>query len=250
MRRALSPSVRVIINADDLGLNPVVNDAIIEWAEAGIVTSTSAMGAAPSTDADAARRLSELGVSIGVHCNLSQFSPLTDPEPLRPLLTPDGAFAGCVRSVQADGALREAVVQELTAQIAAVAALGVDPDHLDSHHHDHFTLWMMRVYRRLRLITGIERVRSPLSNREIGGRRHQLVRARARDVQRYVFGFRTPDQLCDLAYLGRHGIEELRSMSGTVEVMCHPGAGLHGERAAGEALRDAPWVELVDYRHV
>ncbi len=241
-------SVRVIINADDLGISRPVNDAIVEWAEAGIVTSVSAMGAAPCQDPDAARRLDALGVSIGVHCNLSQFTPLTDPAPLQTLLKADGTFDTVVRTVKATSELRAAVERELAAQIAAVAALGIDPSHLDSHHHDHFTVWMMRVYRNLRRSAGISRVRGPLSSSEIGGARQQFVRLRARDVQRHVFGFATPDRFIDLAYLAKVGsIDEVRSMGGTVEVMTHPGADKAGERAAGEALRDAPWTELVNY---
>lgn len=242
--------LRVIINADDLGISEAVNRAILEWAEAGIVTSVSAMGAAPNQDPGTAGRLDALGVSIGVHCNLSQFAPLTDPEPLRPLLRADGSFDTVVRTVDATATLRAAVRRELEAQIAAVAALGIEPTHLDSHHHDHFTWWMMRVYRDLRRSTGIGRVRGPLSNDEVGGIAPKFVRARARDVQRHVFGFRTPDRFADLAYLAWHGIDELRSMAGTVEVMTHPGAEAPGEREAGEQLRDAPWVQLVDYRAI
>ncbi len=246
-----SNRVRVIINADDLGISEAVNAAIVEWAEAGVVTSVSAMGAAPAQDPGAAQRLDQLGVSIGVHCNLSQFTPLTDPEPLRPLLKADGTFDTVVRSVKPTAPLRAAVERELAAQIAAVADLGVEPSHLDSHHHDHFTMWMMRVYRELRRTCGVSRVRGPLSSSEIGGAVHQFVRLRARDAQRALFGFATPDRFIDLAYLAKVGsIDEVRSMGGIVEVMTHPGAEQAGERAAGEALRDAPWAELVNYRVV
>jgi predicted glycoside hydrolase/deacetylase ChbG (UPF0249 family) len=241
--------VQVIVNADDLGISAEVNEAMIEWARAGIVTSVSAMGAAPCQDPAAAQELHALGVSIGVHCNLSQFEPLTDAVGLQPLLKPDGSFDSVVRSVKPTASLRRAVEIELLAQIEAVRRLGVPISHLDSHHHDHHIPWMMRVYRNLRKTTGIRRVRGPLSNSEIGGARQQFVRARARDAQRYLFGFSTPDQFVDLAYLGRTGIDEVRSMSGVVEVMTHPGAASTGEaeREAGEALRDAPWARLVDY---
>ena len=247
--RTNSDPLRINVNADDLSMSAEVNPAIADWVEQGIVTSVTAMGNGPAQDKTVAGSLSALGVSIGVHCNLSEFSPLTVSDDLAPLLKPDGSFDAVARRVDATPALRQAVTTELRAQIDAVAALGVTPSHLDSHHHDHFVGWLMRVYRQLRISTGIHRVRSPLSNNEIGGAKAKFVRSRARDAQRYVFGFTTPDQFVDLAYLGKQGtIDELRSMRGIIEVMTHPGHPSDGELEAGQLLRDADWVDLVDYR--
>ena len=100
----------LIINGDDFGLSPGINDGIVEAHARGVLTSTSLMVTAPASEAAAelARRHPEL--STGLH--FVDDSPRLD----------DPAYAD-----QAFGQ-QLARFRELT---------GRDPTHVDSHHHVH-----------------------------------------------------------------------------------------------------------------
>jgi len=72
--------VRLVVNADDLGLVESVNRGIVEAIENGVVTSTSLMVNMPGCDDAIARlqRLRESGKSVGVglHFNVVSGAPL------------------------------------------------------------------------------------------------------------------------------------------------------------------------------
>lgn len=60
----------IIINADDVGMFPAVDAAVMRLAESGIVTSVSIM-ALGSPDPDAIRTFQRYGVNIGMHLDLT-----------------------------------------------------------------------------------------------------------------------------------------------------------------------------------
>jgi len=131
------PQPTVIVNADDYGFTPAVSAGIRLAHRSGIVTSTSVLIVAPSARADLAeakRSCPELG--IGVHLTLTGgWRPILSAERVRSLITRRGRM---LSSAELEQALIRAtaleVAAEWRAQIEAVIAAGVDPDHLDAHH--------------------------------------------------------------------------------------------------------------------
>lgn len=126
---------RLIINADDLGAGAPRDRGIFESFSRGLVTSASLLANGPSFAA-AALRAAELGLPIGVHLNLSEGIPLAGAIP--GLTTATGAFPGksALRAFLAGGGVDPApLYRELAAQIEAVLAAGLAPDHLDTHQH-------------------------------------------------------------------------------------------------------------------
>jgi chitin disaccharide deacetylase len=112
----------LIINADDFGVSPGVNDGILEAHIRGVVTSTSLMVVAPAAQAAAelANRHPEL--SVGLH--FVDDSPELD----------DPAYA-------ADAFERQlARFREL---------MGRGPTHVDSHHHVHARAGRIATFARL-----------------------------------------------------------------------------------------------------
>ncbi len=61
--------MKLIINADDFGLSPGVNEAILELGKLGTVTSTTVMTNMPYYK-DIVKLLSLKNIGIGLHCNL------------------------------------------------------------------------------------------------------------------------------------------------------------------------------------
>lgn len=119
-----APLVRLIVNADDLGLSDTVNRGIIHAHHHGIVTSASLMVRRPAAAAGAGLAMSEPGLSVGLHFDLGEWS------------WNDGAWHRTWRI--GDGDDVAAVETELDAQFRLFEALlGHPPTHIDSHQHVH-----------------------------------------------------------------------------------------------------------------
>lgn len=128
---------RIIINADDLGLTPSVNQAIFEVFRAGNLSSATLMVNMPGT-ADAIEGIKEHpGLGVGLHFCLTEGSALAGPSSLTDA---HGAFMSRPELARAAlrGRVRAAdVVRELEAQWERMTTLGVTPTHVDSHQHVH-----------------------------------------------------------------------------------------------------------------
>jgi chitin disaccharide deacetylase len=131
---------RLRVTADDFGFTPGVTDGILEAHEKGIVTHTSIM--AGGLDFDRAVVLSgkRPGLGMGVHLTLTWGKPLSAPSSIPSLMGAEGRFAslGEILKRFLSGRLdRGEVAREWEAQIQRVTRSGLNPTHIDSHHHLH-----------------------------------------------------------------------------------------------------------------
>lgn len=130
----------LIINADDFGMYPSVNSAVVTSIENGIVSSCSVMAPCPG-----ARRALELlqdrpYIPFGIHLTLvSDFAtyrwdPVAPAEKVPSLLDGNGRFLPSTDQAQflAQADLDE-VELELRSQIEAVLSTGLTPTHVDWH---------------------------------------------------------------------------------------------------------------------
>lgn len=128
--------LRLIVNADDLGLVPEIDSAIERCHQVGTITSATLMvtGGSVENAAAMARRNPRLGV--GLHIDLVWGRPLSNDVPS--LVGPEGRFHSrrelAMRAVT--GRVRVAeVMREVRAQLARSRDMGVRPSHLDGHQH-------------------------------------------------------------------------------------------------------------------
>jgi hypothetical protein len=202
---------RLVVTADDFGLSSGVVEGIVEAHEVGIVTSTSLMVNAPAARAafEEARRLPSL--ATGLHFVLTFGRPRGPREPLRGLLSRDGAFRKNGSGAQ-EAARPDEVRDELQAQLQAFQdGVGRPPTHIDGHHHVHLHEGILRV-----AIDEAERLGIPLRSRGFE------VRERLR-----LKSIRTCDRFIDDFYGDEVSEERLLSIletlpEGTSELMCHP----------------------------
>ena len=143
----------LIIHADDFGINESVSRCIAECIDRGWVSETSLMVNMPYAD-DAVELARQRGFDerVGLHLNLSEGRPLTR-EILRfpRLCTADGVFNKAFHMRQLTRFIlskpeRNAIKDEIKAQLEKFMSYGGLMRRLDSHHHVH-TDWV--VYREL-----------------------------------------------------------------------------------------------------
>lgn len=133
---------KLIINADDFGCSPQVNEAVERAHTRGVLTSSTLMtNMAGFAEAVAiAKRLPRLGV--GVHLNLFKSKPVSDDCRVQPLLDSNGCFKYSLQRLaflsMFSHRIRTAIKIEMAAQIQRLVDSGLVPTHLDSHKHIHF----------------------------------------------------------------------------------------------------------------
>ena len=120
---------RLVVNADDFGFTPDVNEGIVEAHRHGILTATTLMANGDAFD-DAVKLAAEVPtLDVGCHLVLvGGRSLLPGRQPL-PASVPGLLAAIVSRRIR----LRE----ELTAQMRKILDAGIAPTHIDTHKHTH-----------------------------------------------------------------------------------------------------------------
>lgn len=218
--------MKIIINADDLGISREVNDATFALAAERRITSATIVVNGVAVE-DAATRLKEYPhCSFGVHLNVSEFRPLTSSAELRPILGDDGCFAGNrLREIKVTSALRAAIFAEWVAQVERLENLGVRVSHFDSHHHMHTVPMLLPLLRRLQSRFGVRKARLTLNIYppdvpvSIGKRVGKGIWNLA---LRTWCGMRTTDAFTSFETFARVDKESLGRIN-SAELMVHPG---------------------------
>lgn len=126
---------RLFVNADDFGLTDGVTEGIAAAMATGIVGGTTAMVCPDG----AAARLERLGPAlagrVGLHLQLTGGRPCLPPSEVRSLVGPDGAFPR--KKIAVGRVDPDEVRREWRAQLARLRDCGIEPSHLDAHHHIH-----------------------------------------------------------------------------------------------------------------
>ncbi|MHC5228692.1 chitin disaccharide deacetylase [Enterococcus sp. LJL99] len=126
---------KVIINSDDFGYSRGVNYGIIDTYQKGILTSTTLMPNMYGFDhaVKLAKEFPDFGV--GVHLTLTCGKPLL--QNLSSLIDEQGFFKKLPFYEHEFEIDLDELYQEWNAQIQKIYRAGIEPTHLDSHHHTH-----------------------------------------------------------------------------------------------------------------
>jgi predicted glycoside hydrolase/deacetylase ChbG (UPF0249 family) len=151
---------RLVLHADDFGMNDLVNSGIVRAFSHGVLTSTSMLTNAPGCESalelwrelrsrplqnlssrEARCRLTDAGTpfDLGIHLNLTQGRPLTGNCYPPPLLDSDGRFPGvfglAARLTRFGRRFTRQIEQELCGQIEILCDAGIVPTHMNSHQY-------------------------------------------------------------------------------------------------------------------
>ena len=241
--------MRIIVNADDLGRSEAVNEAIFEGMRCGVITSATmlANGPAIKTAAQSLRLFPKC--SFGVHLNLTEFAPVC-PESctdLASILDQNQCFNGnAIREVKIGLPMLRAIFREWCCQIESLTRLGLEPSHLDAHHHVHTIPQMLPVLAALRRRYKINKVRISRNLYDDFERPSRLLLAKKWLYNRALrtMGFRTTRIFTDLVtYMKLCAVRppQLRS----AELMTHPGSLPRDEEAS---LLESDWPSRLSYK--
>lgn len=255
MSHKAAGSAEVIFTADDFGLHERVNEAVMEAACRGVLSTASLMVGAPAAEqaVQMARECPTLGV--GLHLVLADGLPVLPATRIPDLLGPDGRFDERMLGPSLQMAFNKRVQRQLEAEIhaqfEAFAATGLPLDHVNAHKHFHLHPLVTATVLRLGSQYGLKAMRLPLENS--GSTRHHLgalaerwaARSAAQSLRRRLdkAGIKHNDQVRGLAHTGHMTearlLEALDSLpsSGVTEIYTHP------------ATADQLTTSMADYDH-
>jgi hopanoid biosynthesis associated protein HpnK len=236
---------RLIINADDFGLTPGVNRAILESHKSGTVTSATLM-ANSMAFGEAVRDAQSLPtLAVGCHIVLIDGSPLLPPKKVSTLLGPHGKFYNSLgkfaRSAFLSRLEPSQIEAEAIAQIRKLQAEGIPVTHADTHKHTHIFPRVLAPVLSALKSCGVRAIRNPfeplrwsqLARSPQLWKRWLEVKALRRLASRFrqateAAGILTPDGTLGIAATGLLDEQLFRVIveampEGTWEFVCHPG---------------------------
>lgn len=279
---------QLIINADDFGIHPAVNEAVRKAATEGILTSTSLMAGGDAFDeaVEMARSMPSLG--IGIHLTLvGGIKSVLPPSEVPSLTWDNGVFCHdygklIIRDLEGKILLSE-VYAEWDAQIQKIMNTGLPVTHMDGHQHMHMWPHFYPIARDLAKKYHISCMRVPDEDVLFGMKDGHIIRWAAKNGLSLLSRMhrpdlkknhiRTNDHFFGMLYGGHLSPERfakfiLQTKPGITEIMCHPSAdtramedtfhwGYHGEDELAGLLADInreliakKQISLISYRDV
>ena len=236
---------RLIVNADDFGLDENINNGIIKGYRDGFITSTSIMPNATyfKQAVKLAKENPQLG--IGIHLTLvGGLKPLTDLVKVKTLVDSKGLFYSnyifFIKKYFLGKINKDEIRKELEAQILSVLNEELNVTHVDSHQHLHVLPGITEIVIDLCKKYNIKRIRLPLESmcvaektnffdlkRQIGKGGLNICSLLAKNLfdkndflyPKHFFG------MLDGGNLNRENIAAFlkEAKNGTNEIMTHPG---------------------------
>lgn len=253
---------RLIVNADDFGLTPGVNQAVEELHRADALTSATLMATAASFDQAVSGAGAQPSLGVGCHVVLVDGTPALPASQIPSLVSAASSgplqgmaqFRPSLSGFVADllcGHISEAEIEaEASAQIQKLQAAGIHPTHVDTHKHTHIFPGVLRPLLRAALACGVKAVRNPFEpdwslNATANAGRVRKMQVRLLRSQCSTFaeevtkaGLATTDGAIGVLATGTLDAQTIRNLlaampDGSWELVCHPGyndAALQQER--------------------
>lgn len=199
--------MKVIFNADDIGLSRGVNLGIIDACERGVVRSaTMILGLDREAEDHAAKLIRQCPeLKVGLHLRLTTGKPVADD--VDSLLDETGSFRHRRIMFNDEQMDAEAVERECRAQLQRFLEYGLPLSHIDSHHHAHKHPVIAAVVKKL-----AEEMNVPYRSLDEGS----LFGCQSFHCTTAFYG----DDLSEDGLIGL--LESHRDDFDVVEVMCHP----------------------------
>lgn len=245
---------KLVITADDFGLNRYLDRGIEQTCEEGAVTNVSVMANGEGMDEAARFLTNHPRISVGIHLNLTDGNPLSEANALGNLLDSEGRFLGLHRkaavAIVSKPSLKRAIEKEFRVQVERALQLGLRPAQLNCHGHLQGIPAIFGLLLEIAVeykIPFVRMVKERLSSRLFFYSPKRWLKAVG-----LTLSFRVAEELSrdstqvsikpcqgifDSGRLGRERLGEiLRNLpEGLSEIVCHPG------RASDSLRKQYPW---------
>lgn len=233
------------MNADDFGIAPGVNRAILELHAAEILTSATLMAQASATEEAVKMALAMPSLGVGCHIVLLDGTPVSDASRIPSLINRrTGTFQatlGAFLKRLFTARIRPADVEaEAAAQIALLQSYGLRLSHIDTHKHTHMFPAVLRPVLRAAKAAGIHAIRNPFEpvwSLNATTQAPELRRAQVIFLRRFESrfrrivaeeGFSTTDGAVGVLATGSVNLATINAIipampDGTFEFVSHPG---------------------------
>lgn len=216
---------RIIVNADDFGINERATLEIEKAIESGSVSSTTIMANGACLNEVASFAQAHPEVSFGAHICISEFGSITKSPVLKKYGIMDDRNQFVKYAVfnlrRFPQELLDAISDEIHAQIKILKSLAIPLSHCDSHHHSHTIYGLHKVFRDAVKEEGFDKMRIAREVATYTLFRHPIYAQKQLFINRfYKKNFTTTDYFCSYAeYMSSKG----NDCDGIIELMCHPG---------------------------
>lgn len=240
----MSDKLKVIVNADDLGLNRMVNGEVERLHQLGVLSSATIMANGPAVQEVVGLHQRNPRLGLGIHLNGTNLRALTSEMRSSPLCDNEGNFNSSFRS-SFGLRLTRVLADEWSRQIDFVRGLGIELDHIDSHHHVHtwpLALPALDLASKRSGLRVIRNTRNFVSKDERKGFQAQLKYG-GKSIWSFSvrsFGMRMTQGFCsvhDFALWMQNHPNQMPMMN-SLELMCHP-----GDTGNLEYLNECAWLE-------
>ena len=204
--------MKLIINADDFGRTRGINYGIVEAMKNGVLSSTTIMMNMPYAEHAVNLAKKEGITSIGVHLTFIEKSLSLG----KTLVNKDGIFKKYPELMEEADV--EEIKTEMRVQIDKLINMGINPTHLDGHHHVH--LYSLKMAEAVFAVAG---------EYDLPVRVGKTGRTTRAGEEIVIPSFlRTIDFFEDSYYADKVGVEDFKKCIenamayDVVELMCHP----------------------------
>ena len=236
--------VRIIVNADDLGISQQVNQAIFRLIAARQITSATVMANGPAINHALLLAKQFPAGRFGVHLNISEFQPLYASS--ASLLNSSGVMSRRhIEAASPTPLFLRTTYLEFCSQIESLLNRGLRLTHIDSHHHVHTLPKLFPVLKAVQKRYGIRVVRC---TRNIYAHDHplslffRLKKGAFNAALRSIYRTQTTDAFTDLLTLV--AITNQTNRFRSIEAMVHPGALNHEVETA---LLQSDWLSRLPF---
>lgn len=256
--------IRVIINADDLGKDPIVNETIAFFLSKGLITSSTIL--ANSTVWDQVHSVVDKNpqASFGVHLNLTEGKALTHSSVLLKygVVNTENVFTKKIQQIKEyDQDLIEAVFDEWAAQVEKVQyGEKISVSHLDGHHHVHtipeLETALLRIIDKYNIRAVRRNYSLPVScMKEYYGVIRSILQGKG-NTMRWNKRIKSKSVTTDFFSSYEACVDYLKQKrtfpkDGSIELMCHPGHSRYvkeSELIINKILENfLPNIELINY---
>ena len=267
----------VILTADDFGLLPEVNEAVITGYDNGVLTGAGLRVTAVASHAAVVAASMRPGLGVGLHLVLCEGRATLPRRHIPNLVDTTGMFPS--RPLEAawlyrrGGGLRDELRSEIRAQVEKFLATGLELSYISGHMHMHLHPTVLSILKELATQYPIVALRKPCGGIARRAVRHGTQGSIETALMRPMLGWsrmrarrfvgpKRVDLLSPDRPATEHAVAERikRLRSGVTELVCHPGslqarfdgvgeAAVVASSVVRAALEDAQ-VEPVSYRNL